>query len=214
MTMNNDKNLSKFLSLILRHKPETVGIKLDENGWANVEELLRGIKNIGRTIDFATLEKVVRENDKQRFSFNDDKTKIRANQGHSIQVDVELENADGLPLTVTFLVSDNDIAFRYSLTRAKQKDRFSAVITAEATSFNFPDAATSFICPQSKPMVGFAATKPSYEEEYKADAPLNQRSAFGDGYTFPCLFHRQRRLGACQRDRYGQQLLRYPPERL
>ncbi len=89
--MNNDKNLSKFLSLILRHKPETVGIKLDENGWANVEELLRGIKNIGRTIDFATLEKVVRENDKQRFSFNDDKTKIRANQGHSIQVDVELE---------------------------------------------------------------------------------------------------------------------------
>ena len=91
MTMNNDKNLSKFLSLILRHKPETVGIKLDENGWANVEELLRGIKKIGRKIDFVTLEKVVRENDKQRFSFNDDKTKIRANQGHSIQVDVELE---------------------------------------------------------------------------------------------------------------------------
>ncbi|MBR0048490.1 MAG: glycoside hydrolase family 97 catalytic domain-containing protein [Prevotella sp.] len=117
------------------------------------------------------------------------RTKMSAKHYVANQLDVELENADGLPLTVTFLVSDNDIAFRYSLTRAKQKDRFSAVITAEATSFNFPDAATSFICPQSKPMVGFAATKPSYEEEYKADAPLNQRSAFGEGYTFPCLFH-------------------------
>lgn len=89
--MSNDKTLSKFISLILRHKPETVGITLDENGWANVEELLCGIRQSGQLIDFATLEKIVRENDKQRFSFNDDKTKIRANQGHSIQVDVELE---------------------------------------------------------------------------------------------------------------------------
>ena len=79
------KKLSKFLSLILRHKPETIGIKLDKNGWANISEILRGMK-----IDFATLEKVVAENDKQRFSFNDDKTKIRANQGHSVKVDVEL----------------------------------------------------------------------------------------------------------------------------
>lgn len=86
-----NKNLSKFLSLILRHKPETIGITLDENGWANVEELLQKINKVGRTINFETLEKVVRENDKQRFSFNEDKTKIRANQGHSIQVDVELE---------------------------------------------------------------------------------------------------------------------------
>lgn len=89
--MSNEKTLSKFISLILRHKPETVGITLDANGWANVEQLLHGIRQSGRNIDFATLEKIVRENDKQRFSFNDDKTKIRANQGHSIQVDVELE---------------------------------------------------------------------------------------------------------------------------
>lgn len=80
----NVKSLSKFLSLILRHKPETIGIKLDKNGWADVSEILRGMK-----IDFATLETVVRENDKQRFAFNDDKTKIRANQGHSISVDVQ-----------------------------------------------------------------------------------------------------------------------------
>ena len=81
----NDKSLSKFISLILRHKPETIGIKL-ENGWADVDKLLNGVK-----INFVTLERIVRENDKQRFTFNDDKTKIRANQGHSLQVDVELE---------------------------------------------------------------------------------------------------------------------------
>ena len=59
----NDKSLSKFISLILRHKPETIGIKLDENGWADVNELLAGVK-----INFVTLERIVRENDKQRFT--------------------------------------------------------------------------------------------------------------------------------------------------
>lgn len=87
----NEKSFSKFLSLILRHKPETVGIKLDGNGWADVKELLEKINASGWTVTFAELEKVVRENDKQRFSFNEDKTKIRANQGHSVKVDVELE---------------------------------------------------------------------------------------------------------------------------
>lgn len=82
----SDKNLSKYLSLILRHKPEIARITLDANGWADVKSLLTGAK-----INFETLERIVRENDKQRFSFNADKTKIRANQGHSIKVDVELE---------------------------------------------------------------------------------------------------------------------------
>lgn len=85
------RSLGKFISLILRHKPETIGIKLDAGGWANVEDLLRGINRSGKKISFADLEIIVYKNDKQRFSFNDDKTKIRANQGHSINVDVELE---------------------------------------------------------------------------------------------------------------------------
>lgn len=77
---------SRFISLILRHKPEEIGITLDEHGWANVDELLRGIN-----IDMATLEHIVNTDDKQRYSFNEDRTLIRANQGHSIPVDVELE---------------------------------------------------------------------------------------------------------------------------
>lgn len=88
--MANYRDLSKFISLILRHKPETIGISLDEHGWANVDELLAGI---GRTrpIDMEILEEIVRTDEKQRYTFNEDHTRIRANQGHSIQVDVELE---------------------------------------------------------------------------------------------------------------------------
>ena len=83
--------LSKFLSLILRHKPEKIGIKLDEHGWADVNELIEGVQRSGKTFNLALLNRVVAENDKQRFSFNEDKTKIRANQGHTRKVDVELE---------------------------------------------------------------------------------------------------------------------------
>lgn len=80
----------KFLSLILRHKPEVIGITLDEHGWANVFELIAGIKK-NRHFDMNMLEEIVRTDNKQRFAFNPDHTKIRANQGHSIEVDVELK---------------------------------------------------------------------------------------------------------------------------
>lgn len=89
--MSKSDKLSVFISLILRHKPDTIGIQLDEHGWANVEELLCGINNSGRKIDMEILEEIVRTDNKQRYSFNEDKTLIRANQGHSIPVDVELE---------------------------------------------------------------------------------------------------------------------------
>lgn len=89
----NNIQLGKFISLILRHKPETIGINLDEHGWANVQDLINGINNSGRTITFEQLEEIVQTNDKKRYSFNDDKTLIRANQGHSINVDVELKEA-------------------------------------------------------------------------------------------------------------------------
>lgn len=83
---------SKFLALILRHKPEVIGITLDKHGWANVSELINGI-NKQQKFDMDMLEDIVTNDNKQRYSFNDDKTLIRANQGHSIQVDVELEES-------------------------------------------------------------------------------------------------------------------------
>lgn len=90
--MNKTAN-GKFLALILRHKPEVVGIKLDEHGWANVDELLKGI-NKTHYLTFEMLEDIVRTDNKQRYIFNEDKTLIRANQGHSVNVDVQLEELE------------------------------------------------------------------------------------------------------------------------
>lgn len=87
------KDLSKYMSLILRHKPEVIGISLDEHGWANVDELISGIAK-SNEFNREMLEKIVRTDEKQRYSFNEDKTLIRANQGHSIDVDVELEEKE------------------------------------------------------------------------------------------------------------------------
>ena len=87
---NSDIKLGRFLSLVLRHDPSAAGISLDGHGWADVKELLAGVSRTGRKIDMDTLERIVRENNKQRYSFNEDHTRIRANQGHSLSVDVEL----------------------------------------------------------------------------------------------------------------------------
>ncbi len=85
--------LSKFISLILRHQPQAIGITLDEHGWADVEELLEGI-NKTRYIDMEMLEEIVRSDEKQRYSFSENKALIRANQGHSVPVDVELPQVE------------------------------------------------------------------------------------------------------------------------
>lgn len=83
--------ISKFLSLILRHNPGKIALELDPNGWANVDELLQKANRTGFRFDRQTLERVVAENDKKRFAFSPNKMKIRASQGHSIQVDLQLE---------------------------------------------------------------------------------------------------------------------------
>jgi putative RNA 2'-phosphotransferase len=87
----NLKSTSKFLSLVLRHNPAQIGLVLDENGWANVDELVKKVNAKGTNIDIDLLNKIVESNDKKRFAFNDDKTKIRASQGHSIEIDLALE---------------------------------------------------------------------------------------------------------------------------
>ena len=94
MTDKEKVTISKFLSLVLRHKPDKAGITLDEHGWADVSVLLEGAKKTGRVaFSFDDLKYVVQNNDKQRFTFSDDFAKIRANQGHTIQVDVQMTEA-------------------------------------------------------------------------------------------------------------------------
>ena len=87
----NKVQKSKFISLLLRHKPEVINLTLDNNGWANVDELLDKLNKSGYDMNFNELKEIVVTNDKQRFTFNEDETKIRANQGHSINVDLELK---------------------------------------------------------------------------------------------------------------------------
>lgn len=84
--------LSKFISKILRHSPEIIGITLDEYGWADTRKLISGINKTGcHKITMSMLEQIVQTDEKQRYSFNENKSKIRANQGHSIPVNLELE---------------------------------------------------------------------------------------------------------------------------
>ncbi len=85
---------SKFLSLVLRHKPETVGIALDEAGWVDVDKLLAACARHGRPITRALLDEIVATSDKQRFALSADRQRIRANQGHSVSVDLGYEPAE------------------------------------------------------------------------------------------------------------------------
>lgn len=85
---DRDKEVSKFLSYILRHHPEKIGIVLDSQGWVDVGELLSKLAQNGKSISQEQLERVVANNDKKRFAFSDDGTRIRASQGHSIEVEL------------------------------------------------------------------------------------------------------------------------------
>ena len=115
---------------------------------------------------------------------------VKQSQMHYVAeaLTVDFENAKGLKMSAEFSVSNNDVAFRYLIPRQKNDNPKSSVILSEATGFSLPEGTTTFLTPQSKSMVGWERTKPSYEEVYKADAPMSARSQYGEGYTFPCLF--------------------------
>lgn len=91
MDEKKKKKISKFLSLILRHQPEVIGLNLDENGWVSVEKLIKACADYGKPFTSTELREVVETNDKKRFAFDETETKIRASQGHSIELEIEFE---------------------------------------------------------------------------------------------------------------------------
>lgn len=93
-------NISRYIALLLRHHPEKAGLCLDEHGWVEVEALIQGIRRRYPEFNRAVLDEIVARDSKQRYAYNQDKTCIRANQGHSIPVDVELKQA--LPPTILY----------------------------------------------------------------------------------------------------------------
>lgn len=90
MNEHQKKKISKFLSYVLRHHPELINLYLDENGWADVDELITKSTNDSQGFTFEELDEIVLTNAKKRFAFNEDKTKIRASQGHSIDINLDL----------------------------------------------------------------------------------------------------------------------------
>ena len=167
-----------------------IGYTVDYDGTSMLQKSALGLKtNIGNYEDNLTIKEVRTSHVDHTYTL----TQSKASQVHVVANEWKIDcvNGDGLRMTITFHISNNDIAYRYTLSipeRGRLRDKRSAVVTSEATTFNLADGTTTFLCPQIKPGTGWMGTKPSYEEEYKPDMPMTQKSAFGCGYTFPCLF--------------------------
>lgn len=117
MNEKQSQRMSKFLSLILRHKPETVGVELDKNGWTEVETLLIKLNESGTKLDQSELAYLVNTSDKKRFAISECGKKIRANQGHSIKIDLAYDPAEppeflfhGTPLKVLSRIRANGLS--------------------------------------------------------------------------------------------------------
>jgi len=156
------------------------------NGERMLESSNLGVyTNIGNFTEGLTLKAVARSEISDGYEMHN--AKLSHKDYKANRMELTLENADGREMGVLFEVSNNNAAFRYSF--PQYGETAVMVIDGEETSFRFPENTTTFICPQADPMSGWKRTKPSYEEEYKADAPMNEVSKYGHGYTFPCLFH-------------------------
>lgn len=125
------------------------------------------------------------------YNYDLSRSKVSKVQVNANQLVVTLKNGKNQSYDIDFRVSNNDIAFRYTIPNLPDRaygKKFSIRLMSEATGFDLPSNTTTFLTPQSKSMVGWKGTKPSYEEVYEYDQPMSKRSAAGNGYTFPCLF--------------------------
>jgi hypothetical protein len=118
-------------------------------------------------------------------------TKASTSDYKATKAVIDIENKDHQRFSIIFQVSNNDVAFRYAIPRQNvgRKEMKRVRIKSELSSFNLPDGTTTFISPQIGPETGWEQTKPSYEEGYSADAPMDTPSQYGHGYIFPALFH-------------------------
>lgn len=124
----------------------------------------------------------------KRLTYRMTRTKRSAVDHEVTEATVGFANGKRDSMTLHLHISNNDLAYRYELLRPKADNPKAVVIQREISSFNFPAQTTTFLCPQITPMTGWERTKPSYEEEYTPDAPMNVKSQYGVGYTFPSLF--------------------------
>ena len=152
-------------------KPSSLGLK------TNVGDFTKGLKMLPEA-----------KQETLRYAYLLSRSKFSSVAVVANRLEVNFETETIIPMTIIFCVKDNDVAFKYQLGRGPHDNPKCAVVYSEATAFNMPNETRTFLCPQITPMTGWERTKPSYEEEYEADAPMTQKSKFGVGYTFPCLF--------------------------
>ena len=128
------------------------------------------------------------KNNKKHLAYKMTRIKKEKIEKNASEATIGFLNSKKDSMTLHLHVSNNDIAYKYEMIRPKKDNPKSVIIYNEVSGFNFPSQTTTFLCPQITPMTGWERTKPSYEEEYTPDAPMNVKSQFGVGYTFPCLF--------------------------
>jgi len=126
--------------------------------------------------------------DSRTFDYTMTRTKASTVNFNANVLVANFQNARQQKMSLELVVSNRDVALRYHVFPQEERPK-SAVVQEEVTSFNLPEGTTTFLSPQSHPMIGWERTKPSYEEVYGADRPMAERSFYGHGYVFPALFH-------------------------
>lgn len=145
---------------------------------------------LGLRLDFADLSRGLRESavslSRTARSYTQDKIKRSRTDVTATSATIGYEGEEGKRLTMEWHVADDGVAFRYLVPR--QQERGSMVVAGEASAFRFPEGTRTWLTSQCEPMTGWKRTKPSYEEYYQVDAPMETVSEYGRGYTFPGLF--------------------------
>jgi len=183
---NTVKSPDGKLSLKVAVKDDMPYYSIDYNGITMLEDSPLGlITNVG---DFSKALQISSSKEgriDEEYSL--DRIKRSSVHYQANELTVTLTNKENQQIDVVFRVSNNDVAFRYSL--PQYGERIICIIEKELSGFNFPQKTTTFLTPQATPGIGWKRSKPSYEEEYVADEPIGTPSKYGLGYTFPCLFH-------------------------
>ena len=137
-------------------------------------------------IDYTQLEVLSADTQELRDTYVLDRIKASHIDHAAVRTVLHCQNPDGRKLDIEWHLTANDAAFRYLIPR--EGETGSVRVLRETSAFRFPEGTTGFLTPQSDAMIGWKRSKPSYEEHYTLDAPLDRRSQYGHGYTFPCLF--------------------------
>ena len=154
------------------------------DGRTLVEPSLLGLQT--NEVDYSALTVVSSDTEALRDTYTLDRTKVFRIDHEAVRAVLHCQNPQGRPLDIEWHLTAHDAAFRYCI--PKDTERGSVRVLRELSAFRFPEGTSGFLTPQSDAMIGWKRSKPSYEEFYKLDVPLGERSQYGHGFTFPCLF--------------------------